>query len=551
MKRFLDLLKNRWQQYMARVFFVDTNNNHVWYKTILLYILSLDILFEKRLKFERPSIVMVSDSLLMKSVVFVYSFLTNIDLTLISPKFTLSEICNAINSRRHANVLFLDIGIESKIKEYEKEEGINVLSYYKIVVTTARLTEMIEDSSKTIDEARLNKLYRVGVHNINNPGGYIPRLSVLSPGTSAQSTFTNVPYEILAKSVLIMSYFMGLKKDDIVSVVGDFEFFPNIFTLLGFFTGLMFVQPVHDIESAEDFVDQMKNCKTRPSIVVITSAKFKLIWDSIILNVYGNRLYFFMSTIRFLDWIPRRAVLRQLRTTFGKSVQRIHILNEELGFSCLEMLRHSKLGISSSYGYLEQGNFLAFKDPQTFRNRKFFDKPGGSVLLDSPEVFDYVGVDKDYWVKEIAHKNGTMGEVVVKTKINGEDWVMKSGDMVVESTNTPNQGKRIYLHVLGRKSRITDDWQVSLDTAERCIKDTIFVRDCFFIKTREGYRFYIEPRDNLLDIHRLGWDEVENSAKLLVKRLKDKKINVIGYAVLRFSAFRNVVGKLQYWAINR
>lgn len=553
MKQYLNTIRNKWRQYYNRVFLSDSNNNQIWYKHLMLYILNLDSLFNKKLKFEQPFIVVVSDNLLMKILLFMYSFITNSDLVLISPKFSTAAIVNAIISRRGTNVLIIDKSIEGKIILMEQEEGINILKYFKYVDTTNSLVEkLMNDNECEEEEIHLNRLYRKGLRNVYSDVANCPisKLSILSPGTVNEPCFVNVPYEILFKSMQMMSYFLGLKAGDKITVIADFEFFPNVFTILGFLNGLHIVQPIEDIQSAEDFVDQFRNCNSKQSIVIITSQKFKLIWDSILLSVHNNRLVFKLSKCRLLSWIPTCLILRKLSRVFGKTVINVHILNEELGVYCLNTLKHSRIWFTSSYGYLEQGNFLAFKDPSLFKNKNFYCKPGGSVLKESDELFKRVRVEEDLFIN-CKIGNNYVGEIVAEANTVNGLRVMKSEDLGMEIPNIESQGSRKYIYVLGRKNRYsTSSEAVNLDLIEKMIKDTLLIKDCFLIKVGGGYRLYIEPREKLFDVHHIEWNELVAAVNVLIKDLKDNKsIKIIGSAILRFDGFRNIAGKLQYYTL--
>lgn len=548
MKKFLSVTRNKWRQYANRMFMSNSDNTHIWYKNIMIYILAFNKILDKYIKNEQPSIIMISSSLQAKIIVFMYSFVTNIDFILISPLFSTDKIVAAITSRRGVNVLLLDKKVETEISRIEREEGISIFKYFKYVDTINSLVDKLESYTFDDERADLNRLFRKGLYNFYNNQRNVAKFITLSPGTSNEPCFINIPYEILFKSMQIMSYFMGLKADDKVTVIADFEYFPGVFTILGFINGLHFVQPVMDIESAEDYVDQFKNSYTKQSIVVITSQKFKLIWDSILNKVYSNRILFILSKYYISSWLSDWFVLKALKKTFGNHVKRIHILNEELGSYCLSILRKSSIAFTSSYGYLEQGNFLAFKEPYAFKHKDFCFKPGGSVLKESIDLFEKVLV-KENPMADVKINDHYVGEVIVETKVGDTIRTMESGDLAVEINNIPNQGNRKYIYVIGKKHRYPVA-KNSLDLAEKAIKDTILIRDCFLIPFNGGYGLCIEIREELFDLHSILIEEFMPSVKLLIKDLKDNKgLNITGHAILRFNGFKNIAGKLEYYTM--
>lgn len=546
MNKELNSVRNKWRHYMNRIFLSDTNNNVVWYKQLVLYLLGLDNIFNKKLKVEYPSIVLISDNLLTKIIVFTYTFITNTDLILISPKFTIAYIVNAILFNKKANVLILDKNIENMILQFEKEENIIVLNYFKYVETTMSLIEKMNSIITNENEVHLNRLYKKGINKTLTDSNHIAKVSIFTPGTSSEPSVVNVPYQVLFKSMKVMSHFMGLKTGDKISVITDFEFFPNIFTLLGLLNGLFFIQPAEDIQSSNDFIDQFKTSYHKPSIIVISSDKFKTIWDGILLKVYGNKILFKLSKIQLLSWIPIFFILKEIKKVFGKNVNKIHILNEELGTWCLDVLRKSKISFTSSYGFIEQGNFLAFKDPILFKHRNFYSKSGGTLLKDSEDIFESVHINENPTI------SNSVGEITVETNVKNKRMVLLSEDLGTLVDNVQSQGNRKYLHVLSRKNRhlIYSSLTMKLDFIEKSIKDNILIRDCFLIRVENGYRLYIEPREDLLDTHNIKWDELNLAINLLIKETKDiQTIDIVGYAILNFKGFRNIAGKLQYYLL--
>ena len=563
MRESLSLIRNRWKQYAKRVFLSDTSNNLVWYENLVTYLSNLNTVLEKKLKLEEPIVVIVSNDLLVKVVVFMYCFLTNTNLILVSPKFNITAIINAISAKR-ANVLIIDMDIKHNISMYEQEEGVSIFKYFKCVETTAKLLEVI--TGPIIGTSHINVLFRKGLHAIETLSSEnelikniyssdfedreIPKITILSPGSSTESSFVNVPYKVLCKSMQLMSYFIGLKPEDKISIITDFEFFPNIFTLLGFLNGVQLVQPNVDISSAEEFTDEFKKFNVKANVIIIDSYRFKTIWDSLILKVYGNRLMFKLSKYKLLERIPEYVLLQEIQKLFGKETK-VHILNEELGLYCLNILRRSKVLFTSSYGYLEQGNFLAFKDPTLFKSKKFYSKPGGTILKNSPELFDSVGTEdsnavfyingKDYGLLEEELK-----EITVKTMIAGRPWTMRSEDLGAEIPNIPSQGKRQFLYIFGRICRypsvMTDN---SLELMEKSVKDTLLIRDCLIIRDGDELSLVVEQRLSMFDIHRIGEEELKAVIQSLVSSLKrDNNIVINKLVTMELKGMRNIAGKI-------
>ena len=565
MRESLSLIRNRWKQYAKRVFLSDTNNNLVWYENLIKYLLNLNTVLEKKLKLEEPIIIIVSNDLLVKIVVFMYCFLTNTNFILISPKFSIVEVINAIAAKR-ANVLIIDMDIKHKISMYEQEEGINIFKYFKCVETTAKLLEVI--TGPAIGTSHINVLFRKGLRTIETlslenklieiqkifnsdfENREIPKVTILSPGSSTESSFINVPYKVLCKSMQLMSYFIGLKPEDKISIITDFEFFPNMFTLLGFLNGVQFVQPNVDINSAEEFTDEFKKFSIKPNVIIIDSYRFKTIWDSLVLKVYGNRLMFKLSKYKLLERISEYILLQEIQKLFGKGTK-VHILNEELGLYCLGILKRSKVLFTSSYGYLEQGNFLAFKDPILFKNKKFYSKPGGTILKDSAELFDSVGVEDSVAVRFLDDEEDLVGEVTVKTIIAGKPWIMRSEDLGTEIPNISSQGNRKFLYIFGRICRYPLFIPLinnSLELMEKSVKDTLLIRDCLIIRDGDELSLVIEPRFDIFDIHRISEEELKAVIQSLIDSLrKDNNVVINKLVTMELNGMRNIIGKIQLY----
>ena len=553
MKKILNLIINRLKQRKNYLFFTSVNlDKHITYKHLMYYMRNLHILCDDKLPNIPISIVLASNSILLKMITFCYCFLAHVDLTLISMKLPIDAIANSILFAREANILIIDKRLESKLKEYEDEKKVSILENFKVVKADSIL--LIDISSFSItSEPSLNRLLNKGINNVirkcNQPG----KVSILSPGTSKEPSIINVLYETFIKSIHVMSYFMGLKAGDRVAVIAPFEFFPSIFTLLGLLNGVHYLQPEEDIQSAEDYIDQFSSSVMKPEIVIISSYHFKLIWDSILLKVYGNKLMFRLSKTKLFNWVVKNAILREISNTFGKTVKKVHILNEELGTWCLDILRHSKIMFTSSYGFLEQGNFLAFKNPELFRHKDYFNKPGGTVLKEAPEYFERVGINKEDWILTQKDSNQVVGELIVNTMSDLDPRTFgkrlaKSGDWVVEIKNIESQGDRKYIRILGRKSRNEINVKMSIDMAEKTMKDTILIRDCLLVKRGDTHHLYVEPRKDVMNIHGIHSTELDGLILFLIKEVnKHAFINITGYALLPFDRMRNAAGKLEYY----
>jgi hypothetical protein len=175
---------------------------------------------------------------------------------------------------------------------------------------------------------------------------------------------------------------------------------------------------------------------------------------------------------------------------------------------------------TSSYGFLEQGNFLAFKDPEVFKHKDFIYKPGGTILKDTEE--------KDY---------------------------SSSGDIGFLIPNISNQGDRKFLYVYGRSTRHLIKDLPSLDLIERSLKDTWLVRDCLLQRIsipgkddEYTYNLYIEIRDSLLDSKMISWQKTQDMIKVFAQDLSRLSlINITHIGILNFDGMRNIADKLRYY----
>jgi hypothetical protein len=384
MKTILNTLYSRCKQYSNKLFYTCTNNNVVLHQSTLFgAIMGLnDHLLKNKVLQDNYRIIVISNNILFKSIVFLYCFFRGIDLFMISPKFEISEIMSAMLSKRGFNVLFADQSILYNIEKIEKEEMINIKGFYNYIETTEKLLGITLEVSKHKTSIP-NKLLRTDKS--------ITGLSTLSPGTSSHPSIINIPYSLLGKSSLVLSYFMGLNPSDKVSVIADFEFYPNVYTILGLLNGIHYTQITNfddDLPSGEVLKELLvSNKEHKPNRIIISNNNFRKIWDSVITKVYSKFLFVFLSKYFITKWIVTKVINRELYKIFGKSVEKIHILNEELGFYVLDILKKSKIQFSSSYGFLEEGNILSFKDPKLFKHNNFIYKPGGTVLMDNEKLF--------------------------------------------------------------------------------------------------------------------------------------------------------------------
>ena len=560
MKNIFSYVYNKCKQYTNRIFYTDINNSvTLHYAMFMSILLAFSDLLDSKLKNKEPYIVLISGNFLFKTIVFTYCFLTGTRLVLISPKFQLSEIVNIILSRAGTNVLLLDTHILFKIQEMEEEEYINILGFFEYIDTTAHIMENLLENEKYNKNYSLSKIYNKGRANYeSNP---MMSASILSPGTSYESCIVNVPYQLFGKSMLALSYFMGLKPSDKVSVIADFEFHPNIYTILGLITGIHYVsfETEEETQSGEEIANAIKNSNHKPNVILISSNKFKKVWDTVLLNTYSNRIFLLLSKCIVTKWITNMIIRLKVQKIFGKEVKKVHILNEELGFHVLDILKKSKIMFSSSYGFLEQGNFLAFKDPELFGHKDYIYKSGGTLLRNNDMIFKNIFIDEDESYK--VGKDITLGEICLEEDIlnNGMTSILRSEDLGFTIPNVLNQGDRKYLYMYGRKQRDPVHNKMSLDLLEKSLKDTLLIRDCL-VRRRNihvngtevsySYDVFIELREDLLDITKANWQKVQNSIVALLLDVEDKfSIKIENHAILNFDGIRNVADKIQYYLI--
>ena len=547
MKQFFSYLSNKCKQYFHRLFYISMDNTTTWsFMGFICSVISLDQFITEKIGKKEPYIVLVSNNLLFKSIVFIYCLITCNKLVMISPKFPTSQIFNTILARRGVNFLLIDHDILLKIKSEEKEEGIDILQFFTYCETTLKMLELLDPVNKCDKEvsSQLRILFHKGRVKRTFGNAYA---SILSPGTTSQPSIINVPYKMFGKSILDLSYFMGLKTSDKVSVIADFELYPTIYTILGLLNGTTYVQLTTDNEvlSHTELKEVIASSNHKPNVFFISTNNFRNIWDGILQHVYSKRYIYILSKYSLLLPIVNYFIRKEVRNTFGKQTTKIHILNEELGFNVFDVLKRSKIMFSTSYGFLEQGNFLAFKDPSMLKNKQFMLKPGGSIVKES-------NVEIKNIIFEGMKSENQVGDICINASEYSSD--LSSGDIGLFVPNTEEQGDRKYLYVTNKKYRASTNPLSSIDLLERSMKDTFLIRDCFIheyfntaLNTKE-YEIFIEPRENLLDTVGMSYMEYYNSILHYLERFKaDSKLNITKFAILKFDAMRNFAGKLQYY----
>jgi hypothetical protein len=213
---------------------------------------------------------------------------------------------------------------------------------------------------------------------------------------------------------------------------------------------------------------------------------------------------------------------------------------------------------SSSYGFLEEGNFLVFKNPELFKHKDYIYKPGGTLIKDAESS---VVINEE--VGFTSSTNLSVGEIGMVNENSSR--IITSGDVGLLIPNISNQGDRKYLYVYGRKNRHLNSTNIegiqisifvtnqpSLDMIEKSIKDTWLIRDCFLHRHfNEGvysYELFVEIRDELLDSKKISWEEVEDTIKVLTEELNRNSVTKVNHSgIVSLNGMRNVAGKLQYY----
>jgi hypothetical protein len=521
MKQLLMHVFNKSKQYVNRIFYTCTSDTkYLHYSTVFTVISTLDRYIESKVKNGDFYVTMISNNILFKSMVYMYCYFSGTKLLMISSKFAISQIVNTMLQQRGKCILFLDNEVLSKIRSFERDEGIDVMHFFSIYETVLSMSERILDSNNfLVDPEPINSVIKKG-HKKGYERGLI---STLSPGTSSEPTITNVLPNTIEDSISNLAFFMGLKPSDKVSVIADFEFFAGIYTILGLLTGVHFVLPETDNNTTgEEIRANLVNSHHKPNVIFISSNNFKKIWDTIILNVYSKKLYFIMAKYWLTKGIVNWAIRKELRSILGQQVTKVHILNEELGFSVLDILKKSRIMFTSSYGFLEQGNFTAFKNPEVFKHKNFIYKPGGTILKSTEEFGFYIS----------SSDNGSL------------------------IPNISNQGDRKFLYIYSHKDRDRGIQEApSLDLIERSIKDTWLIRDCFLQRMsvlgksdEYTYNLYVEVRDELLDSKMISWQRMQDTIKIVATELdRNSFIKITHMGIIKFNAMRNVAEKLQYY----
>jgi len=563
MKNVFAHVLNKCKHHTNRMFYTSTNNNLILhFKTLYGALTALDKYITNKLKnvdpFNDAKIVVISENILFKSILFLYCFLTGSKLLMISPKFSLDEIVNSILSRRDINVLFVDKEILSAIEQLEELEGINILQFFGNIETIMKMLEIMGEQKYVKNSQFINLFKRGRTILTNDPNRSV---SILSPGTSTSSGIVNIPYRLLGKSMVALSHFMGLKITDKVSVIADMEFYPGVYNILGLLNGTQYILAETDatLTSGEELKEMFNNSEHKPTVLFISSNNFKVIWDTILFNVLSNKIWFAFSKWYLTKPIVTFRLNAELRSIVGEQVTKIHILNEELGCNVLDILKHSKIMFSSSYGFLEEGNFLAFKDPELFSHKEFIYKSGGTLLKTTNELYDKIYIDGSKGNGFITSTNLTVGEVCLEE----HNRLIRSEDLGMFIKNVPNQGDRHYLFIYGKKRRheddlreITEPWLTSLDLFEKTLKDNWLIRDCFLQRNWDKdyknpvYNLYVEIREDLLDSRHMTWDNVREIIHTMATELdKTSMIRLSNFAILKFNGMRNVVDKLQYYTL--
>jgi hypothetical protein len=497
----------------------------------------------KRLKLEEPRFAVISDNLFLKVIIFIYSLFTNSRLFLISPKFHISEIIHALLSIRNLNILIADTKIINSIKLYEEDEGIDILSFFKVVLYTNHLSDVLnaDISTNKNDVSDFRVIRKLSTFKkLIYEKAY--QVSILSPGTTSFPSIVNLLYSTLCKTAFTVGFFTGLKPGQKVSIIADFEEHPALFTILGLITGVTQVQLTEDneITSAKELKSSISSNSFKINQLFISSTNFKILWNDVISNVYSNKFWYFLSNFKLTKWIVNYVLKRKIENVFNK-IKKVHILNEELGTYPLTILRKSKkIMFTSSYGFLEQGNFLAFKDPILFRHPKYSLLSGGTLLKDTSDHI-FTTLIKSYNKDDINVVNEIYSFDQIGRLLSSEDI----GKLI---ENSKEQGDRHFLNVLGRKERNTNYSDITLEEIEKVFKDSILIKDCIIIKKGTVFHMFIEARIDVLDSNGISFALFNNTIRTMLYTFYDKtKIDISNFAIIPFDGIRNIAGKIQYY----
>jgi hypothetical protein len=540
----------KWKGYNKKVFLSDTGNNYVWYSNLMLLVIRLDAMLKAKLKSKEPKIIVVSSDNLCKIIIFLYSLLTKTSTTFISPKHNISLIISSMSIRNSYNVLIIDADVITRLKHVERDEGIGIIGNFAFLETSLLLLEKlsnnieescVSDRSDNIISTKLNEINKLVNRNLEKVN--VPILSVLSPGTTSESSFVNLDFDTLQSNYVTLSTLLEIKEDDVIAIVADFESYPTVFGLMNFIKGSRIIVSNEEIKDAEDYIEEFKKTNVKPTMVMISSNKFKLIWDSIMVKVYSNKIYYALSKSILLSWISDIIVRKSLSKVFGKSVTRVHILNEELGFYCLDILKRSKISFTSSYGLIEQGNFFAYKNMHDFKDKETLRMPGGRIV-NSVSFINETEIQTESDKKII-------GEVVLELNkpVDSMSHIVTDDLGILLKIKNKN-----YLYVFGRASRHFLPYdKYSLDLTERILKDQILIRDCLLQKVNTGeYNLIIEPREELLNSKFIGEDEFNQAVRSWANDFESLSgMKILNYAIVRFDAFKNIANKLEFYLLEK
>ncbi len=536
------------KQFYHRLFYADTSKSLILYFSHLLqYINALhEYITFKRLKLEEPRFALISDNLFLKIIVFIYSLFTNSRLFIISPRFSISEITYALLSIRNLNILIADTKIINNIKIYEEEEGINILSFFKVVLYTNHLFDVlnaeIDNNKDNISDFRVIRKLST-FKKITHDKAY--QVSILSSGTTSFPSIVNLLYSTLCKTAFTIAFFTGLKPGQKVSILADFEEHPVLFTILGLITGVTQVQLTEDneITSAKELKHSLNN-KFKIDQLFISSTNFKVLWNDIMSNTYSNKFWYFLSSFKLTKWIVNYVLKFKIESVFDK-VKKVHILNEELGTYPLTILRKSKkIMFTSSYGYLEQGNFLAFKDPILFKHSKYSLLSGGTLLkTTSDHVFDVLIKSPNKDDRDVVNEIHSFDQI---------NRILSSEDIGKLIENSKEQGDRHFLNVLGRKDRNPNYSDIMVEEIEKVFKDSILIRDCVVVKKellgKTEFHMFIEARIDVIDANGISFSLLNKTIANMLKTFYERtNINISKFAIIPFDGIRNIAGKIQYY----
>lgn len=485
---------------------------------------------------EHINIAVVSTDVFLKSIVFLYGLFTQSRIVFISPKFTLNEIIgNLLSTGCNINVLITDMNIIRDIKRLEIEDDIGVLNFIPHILYSQEILDELYVHVSDLPEKDINaykSLKRLIRKSIDQLIGIKDEsyFTFLSPGTDSHPSFINIYSQTLIETALRIRYFFNFKQNTTVSIVANFESYPVLFTILGFITGIKYINVSETIYDVEEFKTTLKKNKVNIHTLFISSNEFKKIWDYIMEKVFMRKIYFFFNKFKITRFITNWAIQREISNTFSY-VRNVHILNETLGVFALKHLGRSKIMFSSSYGFMEQGNFLAFKDPILFKHEHYYDKPGGTILKTCSGINN---------APEIGSNNSLL--------LQSNDMTIIPGDICSFISNINSQGDRPYLLFHDRDIRVLDISDTSISMLEKLLKDDIIIRDCYIVKNNNSYSFYFEVRENLLDLYGISYESLNNTIRSSLSKLSGKiNLSTIGHAIINLNGMRNTAGTIKLY----